>query len=157
MTTFQERYLEAFADEKARRIEAGEARLTQTEIWKHCGVSSSSTSHWKSGRNYADLDTCMKIGEILRVNPHWLFDESMPKKSVYVAANNEPPSALDRNQQIRATISNRAVRIGWLCDDLSDKKLFEILRILNKEGFELYAKNREKLNTLAELYNSLSP
>lgn len=100
--TFQERIQRAFAKEQARRLDAGEPRLTKTELWKAAGLSSSAVSNWFMGRNAADFDVCVVIANILRVNPYWLFDESrsmdddislsayiqMPSKTVESGASN---------------------------------------------------------------------
>lgn len=78
MATFQMRIERAFAEETKRRKEAGEPKLTKTHLWKAAGVSSSAASHWFNGENGADLDACIKIAPLLRVNPYWLYDESKP-------------------------------------------------------------------------------
>ncbi len=80
MTTFAKRINESFDAENMRRRVAGEAKLRKTDLWMAAGVSSGAASHWFDGSNGADLDICMKIAPLLRVDPHWLFDESVPKK-----------------------------------------------------------------------------
>jgi len=76
METFQERLIFAYKRESNRRAGAGEKRLTKTELWKAAGSSSASASHWFSGANGADLDTCLKLSGVLRVNALWLFSDS---------------------------------------------------------------------------------
>lgn len=78
MSTFQERLTLAYNRENNRRREAGEERLTKTMLWKTAGLTSSAASHWFSGENAADMDTCKLIAPLMRVNYVWLFNESEP-------------------------------------------------------------------------------
>lgn len=80
MSTFQDRIKSAFSDENARRISAGEKQLAKKDLWAAAGRSSGAASHWFGGGNGADMDACLKIAPLLRVNPHWLFDESKPRE-----------------------------------------------------------------------------
>jgi hypothetical protein len=50
--------------------------LTKTILWKATKKTSSACSRWFSGVNEMDLDDCIKVAPLLRVNPLWLFDES---------------------------------------------------------------------------------
>jgi len=94
MENFQKRLLRAFAREQQRRSDAGEPRLTKTELWKAAGASSAAASHWFSGANGADLDTCLKIAKVLRVNARWLFDESQGMDETINAAIDAPLDVL---------------------------------------------------------------
>jgi SOS-response transcriptional repressor LexA len=75
MSTFHDRLLLAYAREQARRKEAGEKRLTYTDIWTAAETTSGAATHWFKGVNGMDLDTCVKVAPVLRCNPRWLFDE----------------------------------------------------------------------------------
>lgn len=79
--TFQERINLAFKKEQARRLDAGEPRLTKTLVWRSAGATSAAATHWFNGSNGMDLATCMKVAPILNVDPYWLFDESRPMGS----------------------------------------------------------------------------
>ncbi len=79
--TFQERITQAFNEEAARRADAGEPRLTKTDVWKAAGASSGAATHWFNGSNGMDLATCMKVAPVLRVNAQWLYDGSGPKRN----------------------------------------------------------------------------
>jgi len=79
MSTFQERFASAFDTEVRRRLEEGEERLTKTMVWKAARATSGAFTQWYDGTTSAKLDTCFLIAPILRVNPHWLFDESAPR------------------------------------------------------------------------------
>lgn len=74
--SFQDRLGHAYKRESVRRANAGEPRLTYTIIWKAAGATSGAATHWFSGANAMDLNTCMKVAPALRVNPWWLYDES---------------------------------------------------------------------------------
>lgn len=80
MTTFQERLLEAFNEENQRREAAGVPLLTKTDLWKTAKVSSGSVTHWFNGSTGAALDKCVRIAPLLRINAHWLFDETGKRK-----------------------------------------------------------------------------
>ena len=79
MSTFQERFSKAFDAEVRRRQEEGEERLTKTMVWKAAKATSGAFTQWYDGTTGAKLDTCFMIAPLLRVNPHWLFDESAPR------------------------------------------------------------------------------
>lgn len=76
---FQNRLTSTFQDENRRRKEAGEPRLKKTDLWQAAKLTSASATHWFNGDNAADLDTCLKIAPLLRVNGQWLFDGTAPK------------------------------------------------------------------------------
>lgn len=76
--SFQKRISLAFQTESDRRADAGEPRLTKTELWKAAGATSGAATHWFNGSNGMDLDTCVKAAKVLRVNPRWLFDGTGP-------------------------------------------------------------------------------
>lgn len=76
MSTFQERLIDAFAQENRRREAAGEPLLTKTDLWKTAKVTSGNVTHWFNGSTGAALDKCVRIAPLLRVNAHWLFDET---------------------------------------------------------------------------------
>lgn len=78
--SFQKRILASFELENRRRKEAGEPRLTKTDLWRAAGVTSAAATFWFKGDNAADLDTCLKIAPLLRVNHQWLFDGTGPKE-----------------------------------------------------------------------------
>jgi phage repressor protein C with HTH and peptisase S24 domain len=88
--TFQERIKQAFEEEAARRADAGEPRLTKTDIWKAAGASSGAATHWFSGANGMDMATCMKVAPLLRVNAQWLYDGTGPKRPGGGAVQAEP-------------------------------------------------------------------
>lgn len=77
--SFHLRINQAFHEENLRRKEAGEARLTKTDLWRAAKVTSAAATHWFNGDNAADLDTCAKIAPLLRVNAQWLFDGTGPR------------------------------------------------------------------------------
>jgi|GEM_PF-3378803 len=79
---FRDRIKAAFDAENVRRKDAGEPRLTKTDLWKAAKLTSASATFWFNGDNAADLDTCMKIAPLLRVNGQWLFDGSGIKEIV---------------------------------------------------------------------------
>lgn len=79
MATFQERITDAFQQENQRRLLAGEKKLTYTALWKAAKASSGAATHWFDGSNGMDMDTCFAVAPLLRVDPHWLFDESRPR------------------------------------------------------------------------------
>lgn len=83
MTTFQNRIAKAYKAEQARRLASGEPRLTKTKLWQAAGATSAATTHWFNGSNAANLDTCYAIAPLLRVNPHWLYDESAEMAAPY--------------------------------------------------------------------------
>ena len=91
MSTFQDRITLAEKREQERRIAQGEPRLTKTMIWKAAEATSAAATHWFNGSNAADLDTCFRMAPLLRVNPHWLHDES--------ASIDAPYSAVRENQR----------------------------------------------------------
>lgn len=76
---FKERINRAFEEENRRRKDAGEPRLTKTDLWRAAKVTSAAATFWFKGDNAADLDTCAKIAPLLRVTAQWLFDGSGPK------------------------------------------------------------------------------
>jgi phage repressor protein C with HTH and peptisase S24 domain len=80
--TFQERIKQAFEEEAARRADAGEPRLTKTDIWKAAGASSGAATHWFNGSNGMDMATCMKVAPLLKVNAQWLYDGEGQKRGV---------------------------------------------------------------------------
>lgn len=80
MSTFQDRLMHAFAVENHRRLLAGEPKLTKTDLWKAAGRSSGAVTHWFSGANSADMEACLKIAPLLRVDAGWLFDEKPLEK-----------------------------------------------------------------------------
>ncbi|AVJ30183.1 S24 family peptidase [Achromobacter spanius] len=79
--TFQERIKQAFEEEAARRADAGEPRLTKTDIWKAADASSGAATHWFNGSNGMDMATCMKVAPLLKVNAQWLYDGTGPKRN----------------------------------------------------------------------------
>lgn len=79
MSTFQERFSRAFDVEVRRRLDEGEPRLTKTMVWKAANATSGAFTQWYDGTTGAKLSTCFLIAPLLRVNPHWLFDESQEK------------------------------------------------------------------------------
>ena len=79
--TFQDRITQAFEEEAARRADAGESRLTKTDIWKAADATSGAATHWFNGSNGMDMATCMKVASLLRVNPQWLYDGAGPKRN----------------------------------------------------------------------------
>lgn len=90
--TFQERIKQAFEEEAARRADAGEPRLTKTDIWKAADASSGAATHWFNGSNGMDMATCMKVAPLLRVNPQWLYDGVGPKRKGLDGAPEVPTS-----------------------------------------------------------------
>jgi len=79
---FQNRITAAFNEENRRRKEAGERRLTKTDLWKEAGLTSASATFWFSGVNGADLHICAKIAPLLRVSAQWLYDGTGPKEPI---------------------------------------------------------------------------
>jgi SOS-response transcriptional repressor LexA len=79
MNLLSDRLKAALKEERQRRKDANEPKLTDTKIWKAAGVTSGAMAGWKSGRIKMTLDKAMKVAPLLRVNPWWLFDESRPK------------------------------------------------------------------------------
>jgi hypothetical protein len=113
MTTFQDRFKPAFDAEVKRRAEAGEPKLTKTMVWKAAKASSGAFTQWYDGTTGAKLDTCFLIAPILRVDPHWLFDESNQKKQPKTPST--VPFKSDRDRQIddlltvAATLSDKGL------------------------------------------------
>lgn len=89
MSTFQERFSRAFDVEVRRRLDEGEPRLTKTMVWKAANATSGAFTQWYDGTTGAKLSTCFLIAPLLRVNPHWLFDESQEKN--FNQPHQEPP------------------------------------------------------------------
>jgi phage repressor protein C with HTH and peptisase S24 domain len=83
MSALYERLGFAFKREQERRKNAGEPKLTRTMLWKAAGVTSGAYSQWQNGNTGMTLDNCFGIAPLLRVNPHWLFDESSPMDAPY--------------------------------------------------------------------------
>jgi phage repressor protein C with HTH and peptisase S24 domain len=83
MSTFQERFASAFDGERRRRLDAEEPRLTKTMVWEAAEATSGAFSQWYDGTTGAKLDTCFKIAPLLKVNPHWLFNESARRNDSY--------------------------------------------------------------------------
>jgi phage repressor protein C with HTH and peptisase S24 domain len=81
MSTFQERFSSSFDAEVKRRIEHGEPKLTKTMVWEAAKASSGAFTQWYNGATSAKLDNCFLMATLLRVNPHWLFDESQPREA----------------------------------------------------------------------------
>jgi hypothetical protein len=79
MATFQDRISEAFKEENERRLSARERKLTKSDLWSAAGRSSGAATKWFNGENGAEMDACLKIAPLLRINPYWLFDESREK------------------------------------------------------------------------------
>jgi len=113
MSTFQERFSSSYDAEERRRRESGEPKLTKTMIWAAAGATSGAFAGWYSGTSVMTLDKCFRVAPILRVNPHWLFDESKKKTegvlpSLYskdgltgVESNAEPaPKLLNTNLRV---------------------------------------------------------
>lgn len=78
MSTFQERFNLAVGNETARRMDNGEPPLTKTMVWKAAKATSGAFTQWADGTTGMKLNTCFLVAPLLRVNPHWLFDESRP-------------------------------------------------------------------------------
>ncbi len=76
--TFQDRLTKAFNAENKRRERDGEPRLTKTDVWKVAGKSSGAASHWFGGSNGMDMDTCIKVAPLLKIDPGYLFDGTKP-------------------------------------------------------------------------------
>lgn len=81
MMLFRDRIESAFKEENVRRKEAGEPRLTKTDLWKAAKLTSAAATFWFDGTNAADMDTCMKIAPLMRVQGQWLFDGAGPKSA----------------------------------------------------------------------------
>lgn len=123
MSTFQERFAKAFDAERARRISAGEDQLTKTMVWKAAKASSGAFTQWYDGTTSATLDRCFLMAPILRVNPHWLFDESAPMTSGLLPSpdtqtesnkaesNQEESSSFSSEQQISTSARKIIERI----------------------------------------------
>lgn len=63
MSTLKERLTEAMND----------AKLTKTDLWKGCGISSGAVSHWFSeGSKSLKGENLLKVSKLLGVNPNWL-------------------------------------------------------------------------------------
>lgn len=59
--------------------------LSQSELAKQIQKSKSVISHWESGENSPDLDSCEKLCQILKVTPNQLFGwEPHPEYEQYV-------------------------------------------------------------------------
>lgn len=119
MSTFQERFSQAFDAEARRRLEAGEPRLTKTMVWKAAGASSGAFTHWYNGSNGMDLDTCFLVAPLLRINPTWLFNgkgdrhpgtQQDPQPVVVYVKTPEPPSAVAELVRIAGVISDDGLR-----------------------------------------------
>lgn len=93
MSTFHERLHLAYRLENERRAASGAKRLTYTEIWKAADATSGAATHWFSGANAMDLDTCIKASMPLGCNPFWLFDESQPMTAGILGAGGVSPSS----------------------------------------------------------------
>lgn len=74
MSTFQERLALAFSNEKIRREQNGEPRLTKTMLWKAAKATSGACTQWFDGTTSMKLENCYLVSPVLRVNPRWLFD-----------------------------------------------------------------------------------
>lgn len=74
MSTFQERLALAFSNEKIRREQHGEPRLTKTMLWKAAKATSGACTQWFDGTTSMKLENCYLVSPVLRVNPRWLFD-----------------------------------------------------------------------------------
>jgi len=90
MKTFQDRFIHAFMREQERRLVAGEQKLTKTDVWKAAEASSGAFSQWFDGTTGMRLSTCFKVSNLLRVNPHWLYDGSgrIDELSLSIYSNN---------------------------------------------------------------------
>jgi len=116
MSTFQERLEKAFKREQDRRTAEGMRKLTKTDIWKAAGASSGAATHWFSGANGMDLDTCMKVAPLLRCNPFWLFDESKEQDAALSPSkySNVTSIAVDSNVSTGPDIKGRVPLISWV-------------------------------------------
>ena len=111
MSTFHERFVQAFDAEVARRRKNNEPRLTKTMVWKAANSSSAAFSHWYGGANGMDLDTCVLVSPILRVNPTWLFygtgkKDLLPSSNTKLHADGaeSEPSNLEQAPALRGKV-----------------------------------------------------
>lgn len=127
--SFQKRIIASFDAENRRRKESGEPRLTKTDLWRAAGVTSAAATFWFKGDNAADLDTCLKIAPLLRVNHQWLFDGTGAK---------EPPANahLDEHHAPIPMIDAKASagRGQVVCSDDVTKELMFRRDWLSKKG-----------------------
>lgn len=127
--SFQKRIIASFEAENRRRKESGEPRLTKTDLWRAAGVTSAAATFWFKGDNAADLDTCLKIAPLLRVNHQWLFDGTGAK---------EPPANahLDEHHAPIPMIDAKASagRGQVVCSDDVTKELMFRRDWLSKKG-----------------------
>lgn len=90
---FQLRIESAFGEENARRLSAGEPRLTKTMLWKAAGVTSGACTQWFTGDADMALETCFKAAPLLRVNPFWLYDGSQSRNEAVSNVSAVPDTA----------------------------------------------------------------
>lgn len=120
MLLFKDRIQTAFNEENHRRKAEGAPRLTKTDLWKTAGMTSAATTFWFDGSNGADMDTCMKIAPLMRVNAKWLFDGTKPKHVV------PPPVIADDHTPIRFVNAKASAGKGKLVfsDDVAKTLMF---------------------------------
>ncbi|CAM4270708.1 Peptidase S24/S26A/S26B/S26C domain-containing protein [Bordetella tumbae] len=120
MLLFKDRIQAAFNEENHRRKAEEAPRLTKTDLWKAAGMTSAAATFWFDGSNGADMDTCMKIAPLMRVNAKWLFDGTKPKNI------DPPPSVADDHTPIRFVDAKASAGKGKLVfsDDIAKTLMF---------------------------------
>jgi len=74
--------------------------MSQAELAAQISKSKSVISHWESGENSPDLDSCEKLCKILRVTPNQLFGwEENPDYIIHVRKMEKYQSDIDRLQE----------------------------------------------------------
>ena len=78
--------------------------MSQADLAKSVSKSKSVISHWESGENSPDLDSCEKLCNVLKVTPNQLFGwEDNPEYVEHVRRLNEIQTKIDEiNNQIDA-------------------------------------------------------
>ena len=59
-----------------------QANLSQEEVAEHLHISRQAISKWEQGQSTPDIDTCIKLCELLKVTPNyllWGYDNTEPQ------------------------------------------------------------------------------
>ena len=103
---------------------------SKTDLWKGCGVSSSTVTTWVNGRNKSiGGQNLVKAAEILGVNPHWLGSGEGDMHLTSNAQENLLLPTLIHSNQIQNTNSlELRLNRNWISEHFGSSKI-ESLRL----------------------------
>lgn len=106
--------------------------MTQEEVGKLCGVTKASVSKWENGENLPESNTLGKLSQILNVSVDYLLCKTDDPEGKVV-------ETVIEGAQMKLTFDDKTYKKKYP-DGLTARDLLEIMKLLDKAGFQISKK-----------------